>query len=111
MKRARDVSKKVLLDLYLKAWCAVTLGQQDACSDRHHGLFDLVVKGERQIAKVNLLCARLAVVIRHFSLTLKKFQQKDAASFVGRSIAEGKAAGPSKFCFRAQKHPNVWQEV
>ena len=85
-------------------------------SCRHPNLLEFVDRSERRLVRTSLLCAKLAVNIRKISFTLKKFEQKDAACFVRRSIAEGRAAGPSTFasalrsilkCGRMYRQPNI----
>ena len=116
MKRARDIGNRIRLDLGFRAWCAVARRWTVACGGRQCCLVDLLATSERQIARVNLLCARLAAAIRKFSFLLRKSEQKDAASFVRRSIADGRAAGPSEFaaalrgilkCGRKYRPPNI----
>ena len=85
-------------------------------SCRHPNLLEFVDRSERGLVRTSLLCAKLAVNIKKISFTLKKFEQKDAACFVRRSIAEGRAAGPSTFasalrsilkCGRMYRQPNI----
>ena len=115
MKRARDVGNRIRLAFGFSAWCAVVRGLTVACGSGQ-SLVGLLATSDRRLARVNLLCARLAVAIRKFSSLLRKSEQKDAASFVRTSIADGRAAGPSEFaavlrsilkCGRKFRSPNI----